>query len=161
MSEFNGSFALLMNDKGELLLNRDARNPAKLNLNGGGMGMGELPIDAAVRETYEESGRTIFREDLIPIGTYIMRKTYGVTFLFFCKTIQPTQHPQHTCDEVTERVWMHPDKILALPDSEIYPAQRTLIRYYLQWVRDGEKPANNVGFLSPPFEMKGRYFDNV
>lgn len=160
MSEFNGSFSILTNNKGEILMNKDARTPARWNLPGGGMGMGELPIDAAVRETYEETGRTIFREDLKQVGTYIMRKTYGVTFLFVCKQAQAEEHPPHTCNEVTEKAWMHPDHILQLPDSEIYPAQRTMIRYYLQWIRDGEK-MGDVGFLSPPFEIRGKYFENL
>lgn len=158
--EPNGSFAVLLNKNGEMLLLRDMRTPSKFNLPGGGMGMGELPVDAAVRETFEESGREIFRESLKQVGVYVTRKKYGVVFLYTSTEPLPKEHPPHSCHEVSERAWVLPQNVLKMSDSEIYPAQRTLVRYYLQWARDGEK-IGDVGHLSPPFEMKGKYFDTL
>lgn len=164
-TESNSSFVIMTNPKGEILLNRDARKHehgvGRLNFNGGGVGMGELPIDAGVRETYEESGRVIFREALKFVGAYTMRKAYGLVFLYSHMMPVEEAHPPHVCDEVTEKHWILPEKVIQLPDTEIYPAQRTLTRYYLQWLRDGEKPSTDVGFLSPPFETRGKYFDGL
>ncbi len=158
--EPNGSFLIQLNQKGEMLLLRDQRTPAKFNLPGGGIGMGELPVDTTVRETFEESGREISRENLKYVGVYITRKKYGVVFLYTSTATAPEEHPPHTCHEVSDKVWMLPEKVIELTDSDIYPAQRTLVRYYLQWSRDGEKPGK-PGFLSPPFELKGKYFDKL
>lgn len=155
----------MTNPKGKILLNRDARKhdhgSGKFNFTGGGINMGEHPVEAAVRETGEESGRKILAQNLTLVGTYTMRKSYGIVFLYAHMQPVDEEHPQHECDEVTEKCWILPEKVIQLPDTEIYPAQRTLTRYYLQWLRDGQKPQASVQFLSPPFEIKGKYFDGL
>lgn len=158
--EPNGSFVVLLNSMGKILLLRDMRSPRRLNLPGGGLHKGEHPAATAVRETFEESGREIQSKKLIYVGVYILRLAYGVVFLYTSTEVLPEEHPPHECDEVSEKVWMLPEEVLKLPDSEIYRAQRSLVRYYLQWSHDGEKPGN-PSFLSPPFDMTGEYFDTL
>lgn len=164
-TECNSSFVIMTNTKGEILLNRDAREHehglGKLNYPGGGITMGEHPVEAAVRETSEESGREILAQNLTIVGMYTMRKSYGIVFLYAHMQPVDEAHPLHECDEVTEKCWILPEKVIQLPDTEIYPAQRTLTRYYLQWLRDGQKKQESVQFLSPPFEITGKYFDGL
>lgn len=158
MSEANGSFVILKQGT-HILLARDRRTPAKFNLLGGGVGLGELPVDAGVREVFEESGIVVFREHMRLVGTYIMRKRYGMVSLYEYSG-EITEVPCHTCEEVSEKKFFLPSEILTLPEEDIYPAQKSLIRHYLQWQENG-KVVGETDYLSPPFQTQGKFFENL
>lgn len=150
--EVNGSFLIITNPSGEVLMEKDNRNPKKWNLPGGGIGFNELPPDAAVRETYEETGISISRKNLCPVGCFTRRLTYGDVWLFFYTGSQQIQTQTLELDsaEVSEVSWFSVEQVLAMSDDEIYNAQRSLVMHYQTWLNGGKRGIL-FDFLSPPF----------
>ena len=80
MAQFNvAAFVVIFDKKGRVLLSH-RRDLDLWNLPGGGVESGELPIEAAVRETREETGLKIKIKELI--GVYGKTKRDEVVFLF-------------------------------------------------------------------------------
>lgn len=150
--EFNGSFLIITNPNGEVLMGKDNRNPKKWNLPGGGVSLGELPLDAAVRETREEIGLSLNRENISLVGCFTGRVAYGDVWLFFCTESQQIQTQTLELDsaEVSEVSWFSVEQVLAMNDDEIYRAQRSLVTHYQNWLNGG-KQGILFDFISPPF----------
>lgn len=154
--EVNGSVVIVRNKCGEILTLRNNRKPQKLELPGGGIEMGELPVDGAVREIRQETGIVISPCDLLWVGNFVFRERYGIVHLFEYKHAFTGMLPEHTSNEVAEKRWMSGNEILTLSRAETYPAQQALVMHYLQWIRNG-KNGVVTDFLSAPFETLERY----
>ena len=79
-----GAFAMLFDDKGRVLLSH-RKDYDLWNLPGGGVKVGELPIEAVIRETKEETGLEISIEKLI--GVYGKTNSNDLVFTFLCDVI--------------------------------------------------------------------------
>lgn len=80
MARFNvTAFVVIFDDKGRVLLSH-RRDLDLWNLPGGGVDSGELPIEAAVRETREETGLKVKIKELV--GVYGKANRDEVVFLF-------------------------------------------------------------------------------
>lgn len=59
---------IIINEKNEILLQKRSRfkraNPSKWSIRGGKVDLGETPLDAGVRETFEEIGILLNKEEL-------------------------------------------------------------------------------------------------
>lgn len=53
------------------------------SLPGGGISSGELPIDAAIREIFEETGIHCQKRDLHYVGIFLLSKDYGLVSLYY------------------------------------------------------------------------------
>ena len=116
-----GAFAIVEN-KGMIILVRHTNGERKFSLPGGGLEVGETAAHTIHREVWEETGmhELSFRH----IGTFFLRKSAGVVFLFHAKEnsimiLDATKDAQEIADI-----------ILADPNDlpiDIYPAQRKLI----------------------------------
>lgn len=77
-------WVLILNDKNDLLLQRRSMlkkfYPGKLGVCGGKVDFNEEPIDAGVRETYEEIGVKLNRDDLKFLCTTKGEKAYITVF---------------------------------------------------------------------------------
>jgi ADP-ribose pyrophosphatase YjhB (NUDIX family) len=149
--EVNGSVVVVKNNCGEILILLNNRDPQKLELPGGGIKIGELPVNGAVRELRQETGIVISPHDLQLVGNFVFRERYGIVHLYEYKHAFARILPEHTSHEVAEKRWMSDQEILTLSRAETYPAQQALIMHYLQWVRDSRKVVV-TDFLSAPFE---------
>ena len=79
-----GSFAVIFDEKGRVLLSH-RRDLDVWNLPGGGLERGELPPEAAVRETLEETGLKIKIKRLV--GVYGKPHRNELVFVFAAKVI--------------------------------------------------------------------------
>lgn len=150
-NEVNGSVVVIKNNCGEILILLNNRNPQKLELPGGGIELGELPVHGAVREVHQETGIVISPHDLLWVGNFVFRERYGIVHLFEYQYAFTRILPEHTSNEVAEKNWMSIPEILVLSRSDTYPAQQALIAHYAQWARNGR---NGVvtDYLSAPFK---------
>jgi len=113
-----GSFVVIFDKKDRVLLSH-RRDLDIWNLPGGSVESGELPTDAAVRETYEETGLNIEIKDLV--GVYGKLNRDELVFVFTGKAIggklMPTREadesryfmikdlPENTIPKHIERIW--------------------------------------------------------
>lgn len=151
MGEVNGSVVIVrsvVDDIILMLLNN--RSPQKWNLPGGGIGLGELPVDAGVRELGQETGVIVSSSDLTRVGSFVFRERYGIVYLYEYRWCFIGTLPKHSCHEVAESQWMSIEKILSLSRDEAYPAQQALIAHYAQWVQRGRR-GTVEDYLSAPF----------
>ncbi len=79
-----GAFAIILDDQGRVLLSH-RRDMDAWNLPGGGMEPGELPDEAAIRETREETGLEVAVERLV--GVYGKPSGDELAFAFACLVI--------------------------------------------------------------------------
>lgn len=66
------SIILIENDKGEFIIEKLPKDEIKYSSIGGHVGVGELPLDAIIRETKEEIGLDIIKEDVDYLGNIIV-----------------------------------------------------------------------------------------
>ena len=150
--EANGSVVVVKNNCGEILILLNNRDPQKLELPGGGIELGELPAQGAVREVHQETGIVISPHDLLLVGNFVFRERYGIVHLFEYQYQYASTRvlPEHTSHEVAEKRWMSIPEILVLSRSDTYPAQQALIAHYAQWARNGRNKVV-TDYLSAPF----------
>ena len=79
-----GSFAIIFDDQKRVLLCH-RRDIDAWNLPGGGVEMGELPNEAAIRETKEETGLDVSIERLVGVYAKIERDEF--VFAFVCRPV--------------------------------------------------------------------------
>jgi ADP-ribose pyrophosphatase YjhB (NUDIX family) len=79
-----GAFAIIFDERGRVLLSH-RRDIDAWNLPGGGVESGELPTEAAVRETKEETGLDVIVERLV--GVYGKRDKDEFVFAFTCRVV--------------------------------------------------------------------------
>lgn len=91
-------------------------DPGRLNGIGGRLEQGENYLDAAIRETEEETGYKVTRDDVTFCGIFKLQGGYPEDWVMgFFKVAVPTKHiPKGShSDEDGELVWLHKDKILS------------------------------------------------
>jgi len=124
---------IVVNDQGEILLIRRTDNN-NWAVPGGGMDLGESIIDAAVRETEEETGITCKITGLVGIYTnprhvilYTsngeVRQEFSIVF-----TAQPVGGKLRPSSESSEPRWVSPTAIL---DMQMHPSMRQRLQHYL------------------------------
>lgn len=150
MGEVNGSVVVVRSTENDILMLLNNRKPQKWNLPGGGIGLGELPIDAGTRELDQETGIIVSPSDLMRVGSFVFRERYGIVYLYEYRQCFIGTLPEHSCHEVAEMQWMSAEKILSLSRDETYLAQQALIVHYIQWVQRGRE-GTIEDYLSAPF----------
>jgi len=122
--------SIVTNEAGELLLiqRHDIRT---FDVPGGGIDPGELPTEAAVRETYEETGLHVRPSQLLGIYHWPNEPHAFLSFYFRCELLGGTLRPS----EETPTVTFVPTN--ALP-KRILPMHRQRIRYSL--THEGPQP---------------------
>lgn len=142
---------LLIDDNDSVLVvNRPKQN--KFGLPGGKVEPGETPIDAAVRETYEETGIDLDPFNLVPIYGAIEYGDDGNHYYTTCFLYDIGQHQFEIKDEY---VGIEPDlsgkfimlsEFVTCPDSMFPEYNESVIRetqsYYLELVKWAIKNAN-------------------
>ncbi len=124
---------IVVNDHGEILMIRRTDND-NWAVPGGGMDLGESITDAAVRETYEETGITCKVTGLVGIYTnprhvilYTsngeVRQEFSIVF-----AARPTGGELRPSSESSEPQWVSPE---AIPDLRMHPSMRQRIQHYL------------------------------
>ena len=114
-----GVFALIVVRK-QIVLVRHAYGTQGLSLPGGGLATGETPDIAIRREVFEETGIDV--PLLRHIGTFFLRKSAGVVFLFF-GSASIAEKASDSLEEISEIILADSSKL----PIDIYPAQRKLI----------------------------------
>jgi ADP-ribose pyrophosphatase YjhB (NUDIX family) len=122
--------SIVTNEAGELLLiQRD--DIRTFDVPGGGMDPGELPPEAAARETFEETGLRVRPSQLLGIYHWPNEPHAFLSFYFRCELLGGTIQ---TSEETPSVAFVAPN---ALP-SRILPMHRQRIRHSLAHV--GEQP---------------------
>lgn len=77
---------------------------------GGRVEPDEAPIDAAVRETFEETGIELDPASLRPVGRWVTPFNLPIRFdaRFFAAFVAPEMDVRATSDEVVDARWLHP-----------------------------------------------------
>ncbi|HIK32328.1 MAG TPA: NUDIX domain-containing protein [Oscillatoriales cyanobacterium M59_W2019_021] len=105
-----GAFAILFDDRGWVLLCY-RRDIDRWNLPGGGVEPGELPTEAAIRETLEETGLEVEIDRLS--GVYGKPDENDLVFAFVCRVVGGRLTPT---EEAVESRYFDPKN---LPDRTI------------------------------------------
>lgn len=149
-----GAFMLIWSRQGRILLIRGKRegknNPFELP--GGGMELGELPSDVAVREGFEETAVYSLSSPQITLcGVAVMQKSFGLTFLYTNKKpVAEVDIPEGPETEIG--VWMHPEEALQLSGRDIYQGTRTFILMWMvRRILGDSAPIEER--LSPPYSL--------
>jgi 8-oxo-dGTP pyrophosphatase MutT (NUDIX family) len=124
---------IVVNDQGQILLIRRTDN-GNWAVPGGGMDLGESIIQAAIRETFEETGITCKITGLVGIYTsprHVIRYTsngevrqeFSIVF-----TARPIGGKLRPSSESAEPQWVSPGLI---PGLQMHPSMRQRIQHYL------------------------------
>jgi 8-oxo-dGTP pyrophosphatase MutT (NUDIX family) len=124
---------IVVNDRGEILLIRRTDN-GNWAVPGGGMDLGESITQAAIRETFEETGITCQITGLVGIYTsprHVIRYTsngevrqeFSIVF-----TARPVGGKLQASSESAEPQWVSPGLI---PGLQMHPSMRQRIQHYL------------------------------
>lgn len=105
-----GAFAILFDDRRRVLLCY-RRDIDRWNLPGGGVEPGELPTEAAIRETLEETGLEVGIDRLS--GVYSKPDDNDLVFVFVCRVVGGRLTPT---EEAVESRYFDPNE---LPDRTI------------------------------------------
>lgn len=125
---------LPVNSKGDVLVLRrsktDTRRPLELDLAGGWVDEGEDFIEAAIRETQEEAGIRLSKQDLRLVYTHTAtRDNENTSWLFFIAKTDQTEvklSPEHD-----QAKWVSLDQAIETNDYKIQ-------RDFLVYVRDND-----------------------
>ncbi|MEM1320336.1 MAG: NUDIX hydrolase [Bacteroidota bacterium] len=121
---------LILEQNGEiLLLQQTNQNGGKYTLIGGTVEAEEFPIDALIRESHEEAGITLFRENLRLVHTLFKRKSADLRIVIYFKATTWKGRITSKEPEKFEKVSWHP--IDELPDSTS-PTVQHILRQYLK-----------------------------
>lgn len=99
--------ALFINDRGELLFGKRARDPekGKYDFPGGFLEYGEDLFAATIREIKEEAGVDITRDDIILVSAYTLEYTPGITALDIILVIKKWSGDFRAADDVAALEW--------------------------------------------------------
>jgi 8-oxo-dGTP pyrophosphatase MutT (NUDIX family) len=124
---------IVANDRGEILMIRRTDN-GNWVVPGGGMDLGESIIDAAIRETREETGIRCEITGLVGIYTnprHVIRYTSNDEVRQECSivfTARPLGGQLRPSNESSMPQWM---SAAAIPSLQMHPSMRQRIQYYL------------------------------
>ena len=100
-----------------LLLHRSLNkriDPGRLNGIGGRVESGENYLDAAIRETYEETGYVLTNEDIKFSGVVVLEDGYAEDWdmCIFKVEVLDKKIPKGNITDDGEFIWIHKDKVL-------------------------------------------------
>ena len=125
--------ATLVEQDGKLLLVREqAHGRLVLNQPAGHVEAGETLVQAAFRETLEETAWQV--EITALLGTYIYQPRPGAGVYYrFCFVARALRHDagQKLDPDITEALWLSPDELLACPEQHRSPLVAQCVTDYL------------------------------
>ena len=104
-----GAAAAIFDDQGRVLLVKHSYGPLNWELPGGAVELGENVIEAAVRETQEETGLAVVPKHLT--GFYYDTEADAHHFVFLCEPLDACATPRPGAEEATECAFWHPDDL--------------------------------------------------
>ncbi len=128
--EFAGA-GVLISDGDNLLLvsqNRWAVGIQTWEMPIGGLEIGETPIEAAIRETKEETGILLGAEGLTSLGTVrpMTARTVSQNFLYFTN-VKPTKVDHKTDGELNSQAWVPIEEVFNACLSGVISNESTII----------------------------------
>ena len=104
-----GAAAAIFDDRGRVLLVKHSYGPLNWELPGGAVELGESVVEAAVRETQEETGLEVVAKHLS--GFYYDTESDAHHFVFVCEPLDAQATPRPDAEEATECALWHPDDL--------------------------------------------------
>lgn len=128
----SATVALITNPRGELLVVRRKKNPAKdtLDLPGGFCDIGETAEEGVCREVMEETGLKVTRADYlftVPNRYLYSGMTIPTMDQFFRCEVEDTSHV-HAMDDAKDAQWLKPEDI-RLEDFGLTSVRQGLARF--------------------------------
>ena len=151
-----GASVILVNDKGELLLQK-RRDNGCWGFHGGSIELDEVVEEAAKRELFEETGLTAQKLELFGVFSgFELHYVYpngdevsNVDVVYLCREYSGNLNPNRS--EVNELHFFHPNEI----PSNVSPPQRKVLEKYLEVFANKEK----IEISIVPYEQK--YHDDM
>lgn len=141
----NGTNVIIVNNKGEIYVQRANYGEKKLMLPGGGIERFENARIASVRETREESGFLV-DDNLFELCAVFHQRPYGVVFLYITEKYEG-EMLNNPDEEISERAFMSPEEILERKD-DFFLAYIRMIVHYFDWKYIQKKQGVIEGALS-------------
>lgn len=132
-----GAGAAVVHD-GRVLLVRNLRGVTRGRylLPAGRLELGELPDDAAVRETFEETGLRVAIEGLIGVRLWVTDAgEHDYFFMFMARLLSPVSDLRPNLDEIDDARFFSTDELDALGGDETWSGAVAIARKALSAAR--------------------------
>lgn len=129
-----GAGAVVVHD-GRVLLVRNLRGVTRGRylLPAGRLEAGELPDQAAVRETFEETGLRVAVAGLLGVRLWVMDSgEHNYFFMFLAALISPASDLRPNPGEIDDARWFSHDELLALGEHETWSGAVAIARRALE-----------------------------
>jgi 8-oxo-dGTP diphosphatase len=133
MRPHEGAATAVLDGSGRLLLVKENYDRRRYSLPGGAVGPGESALDAAVRETREETGLVVGLDHVV--GVY--RLVHGLTVTLFHCSIEEGEPALPDTGEISEVGWFPPDEIPHPRSNILHHALADIVEGRRGVVRDG------------------------
>ncbi len=137
---FHGSKGMIFISEKIIVFRRDTKTnnfPLMIDLPGGGVESNETPFETFARESFEEFGVTIAKEDVVYVRQYPGVIDPRQSFFFVTKPKNLTQSKVVFGDEGLEWFCLDPHEFVSLSDG--VPRQQERVRDYLNYIKGLEQ----------------------
>ncbi len=127
------------NDEGKFLIEKSSKvNGYRLLPTGGHISSGETPLETIIRETKEEIGLDISKDEIIDLGFMIVDKP--VRFIFYIKKNVNLDELKLQTEEVEGVIYMTADEIReAIADGRMHGAHNYILDRVLNYTNKHKK----------------------